>query len=96
MNTVVRKQILAGELPADLRGDLGPEERVEVVVSRVSDHDAAALERARKMIEDYEKSSAGRTVTIDEILAKLPVGPGITIDEAVARVRLLRDEWDDP
>lgn len=41
-----------------------------------------------------EESAKRRPLTLEQVRQRIP-GEGITTEEAVARVRALRDEWDD-
>lgn len=113
MNRIIAKEMLAGALPEDLRGDIDPAHRVLVTVAEVraaSDVDDAPhgdkpYETYRQAMARYFPDPAPHVAagsddaerpprTLSELLAARPPGT-ITIDEAVARVRALRDEWDD-
>ncbi|MBH0238736.1 hypothetical protein [Methylobrevis albus] len=109
MNRIIAKEMLAGALPEDLRGDIDPEHRVLVTVAEVAPaasvtgdapgQSAAAVHaELTATLERYGLLGArrdGPRPSLTELFDRRPRTGHITIDEAVARVRALRDEWDD-
>ena len=92
MNKVVRKEMLAGELPDLLRGEFAADEAVEVMVrSREGNRDASA-----ESIDDIltRMMRIDRTLTAEDLLRRHPPAGVVTCEEAVARIRALREEWD--
>jgi len=79
MNKIVREQYPAANLPDDLRGLLPSEAMVRVTV----ESDEAPVKSVEQIRQDVEAArSRGEW-------------PSVSTAEAVARVRALRDEWDD-
>jgi hypothetical protein len=91
MNRIVREHYPVANLPEDLRQEFEGVETVTVMVEQAADlTGSAAIEdagrRYRQRVQDLLTHTPG------------PVGAhrgGVTIEEAVARIRALRDEWDD-
>lgn len=85
MNKIVREHYPASKLPEDLREGLPEGAMVRIVIDEVPP-DAAATDAAprtaEELLEHLRKFRASRPNSV-------------TAEEAVARVRALRDEWDD-
>ena len=80
MNKIVREHYPVENLPADLREGLGEGATVRVVVEIESQTPArASFDEFMKQVEAYRSQDDRR----------------VTTAEAVARIRQLRDEWDD-
>jgi hypothetical protein len=79
MNKIVREQYPASKLPEDLRGPLPPQAMVRVTV----ESDETPIKSIKQVMQDIEaaRSRGG--------------WPSVSTEEAVARIRTLRDEWDD-
>jgi hypothetical protein len=84
MNKIVREHYPVERLPEDLRGGLEGQATVTVTLEQEAD------QRNR----DFAQQKTTLFAAIAEARASIK-GPGVTSDEAVARVRALRDEWDD-
>ena len=79
MNKIVKEQYPASKLPDDLRGPLPPQALVRVTV----ESDETPAKSVKQVMQDIEAArSKGEW-------------PSVSTEEAVARVRALRDEWDD-
>ena len=99
MNKIVREHYPVSKLPEDLREGLANVETVKIVIE--GDHELtglAALETAERHYEQY--ISTLRPMTLKEMMADRLANPDryrgkVTPEEAVARIRELRDEWDD-
>jgi hypothetical protein len=92
MNKIVREHYPVENLPEDLRKEFAGFETVRIVTEDNEDEltGLAAVEAAERK---YQKH-------LRELAAKAPADFGahrgsVTIEEAVARIRALRDEWDD-
>ena len=79
MNKIVREHYPVDRLPKDLQGELGDARLVTVTIER---------ERAPIGKDDLVRQ-------LREEKARMKPGEGVSMEEAVARVRTLRDEWDD-
>lgn len=82
MGAVVTKEMLAAQLPMELRGSIAPDKMVRVVVEEVVDDDhggAPDREALRRLLEESQNAAEGA---------------GVSWEEAVGRVRTLRDEWE--
>ncbi len=79
MNRIVLEHYPASKLPEDMRGDI----------------DASALVKVEVEVEEVPK----KRMTLEELTSMIDKArkgkPDVTSEEAVARVRELRDEWDD-
>ena len=80
MGRVELKHYPASKLPADLRGEIGLDSIVSVVVEVESDDLVKPLtgSELKQFIENSQRRNKG-----------------VSIEEAVRRIRELRDEWDD-
>lgn len=89
MNKIVRNHYPVANLPEELREGFNPVGTVRVVIEvedRASDPDVPVVERKPMTGEDV----------VNAIRRYRAVGrPSVTAEEAVARIRELRDEWDD-
>lgn len=93
MNKVIRKEMLAGDLPEDLRRDLPNDAKVTVTVETGEPGlDARALSA---LLNLASPPPAGPKLTVKELITRHPPRGTVTRDEAVRAVRDLRDEWDD-
>lgn len=82
MNKIVRDHYPVENLPADLRGGLDTHATVRVVIeveSELPQTKPLTVEQALEMIRKYKAEGH----------------PSVSAEEAVARIRELRDEWDD-
>ena len=79
MNTIVRHDYPAANLPDDLREGLSADAKVRIVIEDVTDRVPMTGAEFLASIREFK---AARTEPFDA-------------DEAVARIRALRDEWDD-
>ncbi|CAN7582598.1 hypothetical protein [Neorhizobium sp. LjRoot104] len=98
MNKIVREHYPVANLPEDLREGLERDATVRVVIESDAVADAQDIE------PDSVFKSLGMTVrkplTIEETLEMIDKiraedRPSVSTEEAVARIRELRDEWDD-
>ncbi len=78
MNKTVHREIVASELPADLRGDIDPSHTVRVVIEDLGDRKAERLAAAERILRYAGLSKHKRT----------------TAEQAAAKIRQIRDEWD--
>lgn len=89
MNKIVRDHYPVASLPEDLREGFDPVGTVRVVIEveeRASRPDVPIAER---------KPMTGKDV-VEAIRSYKALGrPSVTAEQAVARIRELRDEWDD-
>jgi hypothetical protein len=88
MNKIVRDHYPVANLPEDLREGFNPIGTVRVVIEfedrKIPDSAGAG-----------RKPMTGRDV-VESIKSYKALGrPSVTAEEAVARIRQLRDEWDD-
>lgn len=79
MNTIVRHDYPVANLPDDLREGLPADAKVRIVIEDVTDRMPMT---GAEFLESIRKFKATRTEPFNA-------------DEAVARIRALRDEWDD-
>jgi hypothetical protein len=79
MNKIVREKYPASKLPDDLRGTLSPQSMVRVTV----ESDETPVKSVKQIMQDVEA------------LRSKGDWPSVSTEEAVARIRALRDEWDD-
>jgi hypothetical protein len=80
MNRIVREHYPAEQLPDDLKAIIGPAKTVRLVIEA----------------DDAQCTGAGQTFTAwagELRLRSIKLAP--TTDDPVARIRELRDEWDD-
>lgn len=79
MNKIVLEHYPASKLPDEVRGSIPRDALVDVTVEEVP--------------------AVTPAITMEELLRRTEeyqrTAPGVTIEEAVARIRELRDEWDD-
>jgi hypothetical protein len=80
MNKVVREHFPVSQLPDELRAQFAADGSVTLTI--VEEQRAAPLSRDEllALIRESQRRHRGR---------------GVSTDEAVARIRTLRDEWDD-
>lgn len=89
MNKIVREHYPVEKLPEDLRAGLPRDATVTVTVEADEKPSTQAL---RAMVQDLLDHP--KPMTLRQL--REMVGPrNVTSDEAVARIRALRDEWDD-
>lgn len=89
MNRIVREHYPVANLPEDLRVGLDADAKVKIVLE---------VEPTSSLIDDLV--SADGTIKAENLMEVrrrlLARGrPSVSADEAVARIRALRDEWDD-
>ena len=89
MNKIVRNHYPVANLPEELREGFNPAGTVRVVIEV----------EARAPLADFpvveRKPMTGKDV-VESIRSYKALGrPSVTAEEAVARIRELRDEWDD-
>lgn len=88
MNKIVREHYPVENLPADLREGLTEGSTVRVVVEVESDLASAPDLKPKKLMSVQE--------SIEMIRRYREANPErVDVEEAVARIRELRDEWDD-
>lgn len=88
MNKIVREHYPVENLPADLREGLAEGSTVRVVVEMEGDLASAPDPKPRKMMSVQE--------SMEMIRRYREANPErVDVEEAVARIRELRDEWDD-
>lgn len=86
MNKVVRREMLAGALPAELREEFEPQQRVTVTVEPIEGPSQEDVARRLAWLDRFnERLAAARTT---------PGFKAVTPEEAVRRVSELRDEWE--
>lgn len=88
MNKIVREHYPASRLPKELREGLDDHVRVTVIVEEQAKADTQFEMKDRKPLTALEAVEAIKRF-------KEQGRPSIDPDEAVARIRALRDEWDD-
>lgn len=79
MNKIVREHYPASKLPAELRAGIAPGASVRVTIEE----------------EEETRKPLGRAELLASLREARKHAPGVTLEEAVARVRELRDEWED-
>jgi hypothetical protein len=99
MNKIVREHYPVSKLPEDLRQEFAGLETVRVVIeeeSKPAEKSMGALidERYAEIISQI------KPMTFQELMADRLANPAkyrgnVTPEEAVARIRALRDEWDE-
>lgn len=100
MNKIVREHYPAAKLPDDLRAGIDPARQVTVtVVEEDAEPGASILQKLLKDVRDADAGERRYSVEemrkrVEELHAKGLIQP-TSVDEAVARIRALRDEWDD-
>jgi hypothetical protein len=80
MNRIVKEHYPVAELPEDLRREIGNETEVRLTIEPRAPRPTKSLAEILAQAETLRRSGAIRPLSIDEV---------------VARVRALRDEWDD-
>jgi hypothetical protein len=79
MGRVELKHYPASKLPVDLRGEFGVNASVNIVIEEDKPHVKPLIGEELKQMINSAQQNT----------------KGITTEEAVARIRVLRDEWDD-
>jgi hypothetical protein len=97
MNRIIREHYPAANLPEDLREGLAQDATVRVVVE-VEESTQSRLDIIQVMKD--AASPDRKPITGEELMEMrrriLSDGrPSVSLEEAVARIRELRDEWDD-
>ncbi|AJC77461.1 hypothetical protein IE4803_CH00198 [Rhizobium etli bv. phaseoli str. IE4803] len=97
MNKIVRKHYPVANLPEDLREGLSNDATVRIVLE-VEDRAEIADDRSLDF-RDFQ-AEASKPLTRKEALEairrfKAQDRPSVSLEDAVARIRVLRDEWDD-
>lgn len=85
MKKIVREHYPVSQLPEDLRAQFPGVETVRLVIEEGGKDDIAdrSVHRSREqMIADFDA-------------VRCENHPHVSLDDAVARIRALRDEWDD-
>lgn len=95
MNKIVFEHYPASKLPEEMRGDLSKDAFVRVVIEA---DEKTTIENRSPFVSDVSKKE--QSANLDNLLRKRQEHPerylgSITTEEAVARIRELRDEWDD-
>lgn len=95
MNKIVFEHYPASKLPEEMRGDLSKDAFVRVVIE--ADEKAVVESRSPFPLEAGKKE---QPANLDNLLRSHQAHPerysgNVTTEEAVARIRELRDEWDD-
>jgi hypothetical protein len=80
VNRIVKEHYPVAELPEDLRREIGNETEVRLTIEPRTPRPTKSLTEILAQAAALRRSGAMRPVSIDE---------------AVARIRTLRDEWDD-
>jgi hypothetical protein len=99
MNKITREHYPVSKLPEELRKEFAGVETVTVTSD--GETDEVAQKTGENHYHDYDEMMASiKPMTWAELYADRLANPGkysrgVTIEEAVARVRELRDEWDD-
>ena len=97
MNKITREHYPVSKLPEELRRTFAGFETVTVVGENGV---AEASDKSTGRYHDYDEMMADiKPMTWQELYADRLANPekydrGVTVEEAVARVRELRDEWD--
>lgn len=100
MNKITREHYPVSKLPEELRKEFEGFETV-TLVGDTETNDSEQTSERNSMQDHYDEMMAGiKPMTWAELYADRLANPekycrGVTIEEAVARVRELRDEWDD-
>jgi hypothetical protein len=98
MNKVVFEHYPAAKLPAELREGIDSSATVKVIVEQESGSPMLEDERwpgfAKFPKFNREPMTIGDTIAAIRRV-KAENRPSVTVEEAVARIRQLRDEWDD-
>ena len=89
MNKIVRDHYPVANLPEDLREGFSPTGTVRVVIE-IEDRGAVS-----DLFQPERKPMTGKDVAEAIKRFKALGRPSVTPEEAVARIRELRDEWDD-
>jgi hypothetical protein len=97
MNKIVREHYPVANLPDDLREGLAADATVRVVLEVEEQASTTSdLYPGLKAFEPEPQRPLTAAETIDLIQRYQALGyPSVSVEEAVARVRALRDEWDD-
>ncbi len=104
MNRIVWNDYPHEKLPDDVRNAVDPSRAVTLVIEQPDDASTAGgltPLKGRLPGRDVTSPQAAPRKSLDELLAELSEpsargkDDGVTMDEAVARIRALRDEWDD-
>jgi hypothetical protein len=82
MNKIVKEHYPASKLPVELREGIDPTGHVTVTVIE----EVMPPKRVRPLEEIFDE--------VEKLREEGHIQP-VTIEEAVARIRALRDEWDD-
>jgi hypothetical protein len=100
MNKIVREHYPVENLPEDLREGLEAGSTVRVVVE--VENAPSATERLEAWAADFwstdpeDRKPMSRDDLREQLgLLRMTDRPAVSVEEAVARVRALRDEWDD-
>ena len=99
MNKITREHYPVSKLPEELRKEFEGFETVTLVGEERGAQ--LASKSAENPYHDYDEMMAGiKPMTWKELYADRLANPekycrGVTIEAAVARIRELRDEWDD-
>jgi len=88
MNKIVREHYPVSKLPEDLREGMDENAEVTVIVEETPKLEMLFKMEPRKPLSAAEMAESIRSY-------KALGRPSIDSDEAVARIRALRDEWDD-
>lgn len=100
MNKIVREHYPASKLPEDLRAGIDPDGRVTVTV--IEERIGTDADTVRWVLQDIGRVQSPEQMyspeemreRIEEMHRDGRIKP-VTIEEAVARIRALRDEWED-
>lgn len=99
MNKIVREHYPVSKLPEDIREELKGVETVNIVIDTPDETSGIpALQSAERAYQAYLATL--QPMNLKELLADKARNPekyrgSVTPEEAVARIRELRDEWDD-
>lgn len=87
MNRIVRKLMPASELPEALRNQFSDQDQVFVTVETLED-----IKTVNRTPPAWSEEEFRQRIAKYKLENRHPVSE----EEAVARIRQLRDEWDDP
>ena len=94
MNKIVREHYPVSRLPEDLRAELVGRETVKLVIEEEETEHSAIGDIWSLRIDEIPPMTSEQFRRDLESLRRSGL-PNVTPDQAVARIRELRDEWDD-
>lgn len=94
MNEAIRKRVPAAILPAEIREGIDASHLVEVTVTDLGVRSTADIDALHAELLEAVERARGEPFDLQGIRERLKP-PGLEPGESVARIRALRDEWDD-